>query len=83
MKRFIIKHNKTGEYMRRASGSYSWVKSADDATLLTTASAASRVAARFCEGRYYRWHSGNEVTVIEATVILIPDNSQPFFPSAK
>ena len=82
MKRFIIKHKQTGKYVKRASGAYSWVKSADDATLLTTASAASRVAARFCEGRYYRWRD-NTVEIIPVSVILVPENSQPFFATAK
>lgn len=90
MIRYIIRNTKTGEYLYRVLSSSRrnrWVKSADDASLITTASAASAVASNLItqmtgkRTRYSKWmvpHANYPVEIIKVGVILIPDGTQPF-----
>lgn len=91
MIRYIIRNTKTGEYLYRVLSSPKrnrWVKSADNASLITTASAASMIAGKLIstmtgKRTRYRKHmvaaSNYPVEVIKVNVILIPEGQQPFF----
>lgn len=88
MIRYVIRNTKTGEYLYRVLSSSKrnrWVKSADDASLITTASAASTVASNIItqmtgkRTRYSKWLASHyPVEIIKVGVILIPDGTQPF-----
>lgn len=89
MIRYIIRNKKTGEYLYRTSTSCGkrnkWVAGADNATLLTTKSAASIVAGNLSvslgstKNTYSYGYPDCPVEVIKVNVILIPVGSQPFF----
>jgi hypothetical protein len=89
MIRFLIRNTKTGEYLYRVTSSSKrnrWVKGADNASLITTASAASTVASNLIMNmtgkrtRYSKWMPAGTypVEIIKVGVILIPDGTQPF-----
>jgi hypothetical protein len=84
MHRYIIRDKKTGKYLRRTK-SYGirsdWVD-IDNATLITTGSAASQIATYFCPDgeryRHYRYRDHLPVEVIKVQILLIPEGTQPF-----
>lgn len=90
MIRFLIRNTKTGEYLYRASTvsgkDNRWVKGADNATLITTKSAATTIAGNLItkmtgkKTRIYSWREPGfyPVEIIKVGVILIPDGTQPF-----
>jgi hypothetical protein len=86
MIRYIIKQKATGKFLKRTKGygvRNEWVDSIDDCTLITTGSAASQIAGRFCEpGICFRFASQSwrnyPVEVIKVDVLLIPHGTQPF-----
>lgn len=83
MRKFIIKNTKTGEYLCRASGLYSWSKSADGCLLINTRSAACNIASRQSEvvtgnKSWWSWDNKSIVKIIEVGVIIYPKQSQPF-----
>lgn len=93
MIRYIIKNKETGKYLKRTRSygiTSSWVEKVSDATLITTASAASQIAGRFCKGdpasgkfriRSQSWKNW-PVEVIAVSVLLFPVGAQPFFDKA-
>lgn len=91
MIRYIIRNKKTGKYLRRVKGcgsTYnSWVTSIDDATLITSGSAASQIAQRFDDLPYSQrfiarraalFPERYSVEVIKAGILLYPIGAQPF-----
>ena len=96
MIRYIIRDKKTGKFLKRTKSygvSNTWVDSADDATLITTASAASQIATQFCgRDQYNRQikyrvrrvsYTNYPVEVIPVQVLLIPKGIQPFVDGVK
>lgn len=93
MIRYIIRNTQTGEYLYRVTSSSKrkrnrWVKGADNASLITTSSAASFIAGDLISkmtGKNTRYrkhlaqHAKYPVEVIKVNCILIPDGQQPFF----
>lgn len=90
MIRYIIRNKNTGKFLRRTKG-YGvrnvWVVSADDATLITSGSAASQIAQRFdnlphnqryTARRNEMYPSRYSVEVIKVGVLIYPANVQPF-----
>lgn len=87
MIRYIVKQKSTGKYLRRVtvggSKESTWVD-VDNATLITTASAATVVAQQFCDNaklprfRFKRQHPDHPVEVIKVAILLIPAGTQPF-----
>lgn len=85
MIRYIIKDKASGQFLKRTK-SYGvcnrWVANIDDATLITTGSAASQIASKFCNGKsYYQSavsYSNYPVEVIKVGVLLYPEGKQPF-----
>lgn len=86
MKRYIIQDNTTKKYLKRTKSGYStrssWMVSVDDATLITTASAASQIATQFCKGASYRRNrhatKSLPVRVIDVEILIYPAGVQPF-----
>ena len=90
MIRYIIRNKNTGKFLRRTKGCgvyNQWVVSADDATLITTGSAASQIAQRFDNLPYNRRYTARRsemypslysVEVIKVGVLIYPANVQPF-----
>ena len=96
MKRFIIKRKADGKFLKRTSSfgnrkTNSWVNSADECTLITTASAATCVMNTFSHAAGWPTDCGKKVRyskfnvfrnfpfeVVEVGVLLYPSNSQPF-----
>lgn len=97
MIRYLIRDKKTGNFLRRVKSAYgtqsSWVSNADDATLITTSSAASQLATKFCGfdsyGRVNSYRKNRAcykdypVEVIEVQCLLIPIGCQPFVQGVK
>ena len=91
MIRYIIQQRETGKFLKRVKSGYgirsTWVDSADDATLITTGSAATIIARQFCVkmGGYPFTLSNSRimpgqypVKVIKVQCLLIPEGIQPF-----
>lgn len=89
MKRFIIQNKADQKYLKRVSGpkgvKYSWVENVDDALLITTASAASRIAAGLEPAkRYIKWHPQlNTVEITPVGIFLYKEGTQPFLQGKK
>ncbi len=86
MVRFIVRNKATGKYFKKtAFGGKSqpkWVSSADDATLITTSTAAT-FATRHVDGEYSAcfarlFPTKFSVEVIKVGVLIFPIGVQPF-----
>ena len=98
MKRYIIQDRKTGKFLRRVASygsrkTNTWVNSADDATLITTSSAATCIVNNMPKDdswpknggirpiKYYSNHymlDAFPFKVIPVGILMYPIDSQPF-----
>ncbi len=91
MIRYLIRNKQIGKWLKRTKSwrvNNTWVSSADDATLITSPSAASQIAQsfdrhldysqRFTASRSRTFPDRYSVEVVKVNVLLIPQGLQPF-----